>query len=246
MPRGEEVRGEIENLIKLQELFLLKRSKTKQRETLPPELADVDREYREKVAAIDSLKSNLEEAERSRRSAEGKLAELTERQKKYQAQLMAVKNSREYGAMLNEIDQVKRDLRQVEDEVVGFMETIEAARTELAERESNLPLETEEHESQLSGWRETQRAIDREIEEATARTAEIEKQFTPKKLSEFYRLCDRKGGRAVVRAVAGSCSACHVRLRPALYQALRLSGDVITCDSCKRILYYQDDAASSS
>jgi len=93
MPRGEEVRGEIENLIKLQELFLLKRSKTKQRETLPPELADVDREYREKVAAIDSLKSNLEEAERSRRSAEGKLAELTERQKKYQAQLMAVKNS---------------------------------------------------------------------------------------------------------------------------------------------------------
>jgi predicted nucleic acid-binding Zn-ribbon protein len=240
------VTGEIENLIKLQQLFLLKQAKLKQRETLPPELAEVDREYREKLEAIDNLKANLEDAERSRRAAEGKLAELSERQKKYQTQLMAVKNSREYGAMLNEIDQVKRELRGAEDEVVGFMETIEAARAELTERESNLPADTEEHESQLSGWREAQRQIDREIEETKVRTAETEKLFSPKKLAEFYRLCDRKGGQAVVRAVAGSCSACHVRLRPALYQALRLSGEVVTCDSCKRILYYQDDAAASS
>jgi predicted nucleic acid-binding Zn-ribbon protein len=240
------VRGEIENLIKLQELFLLQKSKARQRETLPPELADVDREYRDKLSAIENLKATIDDTERSRRAAEGKLAELTDRQKKYQAQLMAVKNSREYGAMLNEIDQVKRELREVEDEVVGYMETIEAARTELAEREAKLPGETEEHEKQLSGWRETQREIDREIDDAKTQTVEIEKTFTPKKLAEFYRLCERKGGRAVVRAVAGSCSACHVRLRPALYQALRLSGDVITCDSCKRILYYQDNAAASS
>jgi len=240
------VTGEIENLIRLQELFLLQKSKARQRDTLPPELADVDREYREKLEAIENLKATLDEAERSRRGAEGRLAELTDRQKKYQAQLMAVKNSREYGAMLNEIDQVKRALREVEDDVVGYMETIEAAKTELGERESKLPDETEEHETQLSGWRETQREIDREIEDAKTQTAEIEKKFTPKKLSEFYRLCERKGGHAVVRAVAGSCSACHVRLRPALYQALRLGGEVITCDSCKRILYYQDDAAASS
>jgi len=240
------VTGEIQNLIKLQELFLLQKTKLKQRDTLPPELAEVDSEYREKLAAIDRLKSTVEEAERSRRAAEGRLSEFTDRQKKYQAQLMAVKNSREYGAMLNEIDQVKRELREVEDEVVGFMETIEAARTELAEREGNLPAETEEHEAQLSGWRESQRAIDAEIESAKAEIADIEKRFSPKKLAEFYRLCERKGGHAVVRAVAGSCSACHVRLRPALYQALRLSGEVVTCDSCKRILYYQEDAAASS
>ena len=238
--------GEIQNLIKLQELFLLQKTKLKQRDTLPPELAEVDGEYREKLAAIDRLKITVEEAERSRRAAEGKLSELTDRLKKYQAQLMAVKNSREYGAMLNEIDQVKRELREVEDEVVGFMETIEAARTELSEREGKLPEETEEHEGQLSGWRDSQRAIDAEIESAKAEIADIEKRFSPKKLAEFYRLCERKGGHAVVRAVAGSCSACHVRLRPALYQALRLSGEVVTCDSCKRILYYQDDAAASS
>lgn len=238
--------GEIQDLIRLQELFLLQKSKLRQRETLPPELAEVDREYQEKIATIEELKAAIADADRSRRSAEGKLAELTDRQKKYQAQLMAVKNSREYGAMLNEIDQVKRELREVEDEIVGYMETIETARADLAARQEKLPEETREHEERLSGWREAQRGIDAEIEAAKVGITEIEKHFTPKRLGEFYRLCERKGGHAVVRAVGGSCSACHVRLRPALYQALRHSGEVVTCDSCKRILYYQDDAAASS
>ena len=34
-----------------------------------------------------------------------------------------------------------------------------------------------------------------------------------------------------------SCDALH---------HLRVSGEVVTCDSCKRILFYQDDAAASS
>lgn len=236
----------MENLIKLQDLFLRKKTKSKERDTLPPELEEVDREYRQKLSAIEQLKQTLEEAERSRRTSEGRLAELTEKQKKYQAQLMAVKNSREYGAMLNEIDQVKRALREAEDEVVGYMETIESSRQELTERENRLPEETEEHEMTLSGWRETQKQIDAELAAIETETAAIEKTFPPKKLAEFFRLVERKGGRAVVRAIGGSCSACHVRLRPALYQALRLSDEIVTCDSCKRILYYQENAAVSS
>ncbi|MGH9442253.1 MAG: zinc ribbon domain-containing protein [Thermoanaerobaculia bacterium] len=236
----------MENLIKLQDLFLRKRTKSKERNTLPPELEEVDRAYREKLSAIEQLKQTLEDAEQSRRASEGRLSELTEKQKKYQAQLMAVKNSREYGAMLNEIDQVKRAIRETEDEVVGYMETIESSRKDLTEREGRLGEETEEHELTLSGWRETQKQIDAELAAIATETAEVEKTFPPKKLAEFSRLFERKGGQAVVRAVGGSCSACHVRLRPALYQALRLSDEVVTCDSCKRILYYQESAAASS
>lgn len=236
----------MENLIKLQDLFLRKKTKSKERDTLPPELEEVDREYRQKLSAIDQLKQTLEEAERSRRTSEGRLGELTDKQKRYQTQLMAVKNSREYGAMLNEIDQVKRALKEAEDEVVGYMETIESSQKELTEREGKLPEETEEHEMTLSGWRETQKQIDAELAAIESETAAIEKTFPPKKLAEFFRLVERKGGRAVVQAIGGSCSACHVRLRPALYQALRLSDEVVTCDSCKRILYYQDNAAVSS
>jgi predicted nucleic acid-binding Zn-ribbon protein len=240
------VSGEIEKLVKLQELFLFRQQKTRERENLPPEFADADREYREKLATIQTLRNTVEEAEKARRVSEAELSDLTEKQKKYQAQLMAVKNSREYGAMLNEIDQVKKELREVEERVFALMETLETSSRELSERQDALPRETEEHEQALSGWRETQKEIDREIAEANQRIQDLEKTFPPKTLSEFRRLFERKGGQAVVRAVAGSCSACHVRLRPALYQALRISTEVVTCDSCKRILYYLEDEAAGS
>lgn len=238
--------GKIENLIRLQQLFLFRQQKTKERDTLPPEFADADRLFRQKLAAIEDLKKTITDAEKTRRSGEVTLSELAEKQKKYQGQLMAVKNSREYGAMLNEIDQVKKALREVEDQVVSLMETLETAGKDLEEREKALPGETEEHESSLAGWRERQRQIDQEVSAAAREIEQLEKIFPTKSLAEFRRLFERKGGLAVVRAVDGSCSACHVRLRPALYQTLRISREIVTCDSCKRILYYQDDAAASS
>jgi predicted nucleic acid-binding Zn-ribbon protein len=240
------VTTEISHLLELQDLFQKKRDRARQRETLPPEFEDVDRVYRERVDAITELKRRIEEAETGRRHGEARLADLNERLKKFQAQLMEVKNSREYGAVLNEIDSVKKEIKTAEDQVVGFMETLESARQELETREAALPEETREHEAALTDWRRMQKEFDRDIEEAARRITEIEKLFPPKKLSEFYRLFERKGGHAIVRVTDGSCAACHVRLRPALYQSLRLSSDVITCDSCKRILYYEEDAAAAS
>ena len=33
------------------------------------------------------------------------------------------------------------------------------------------------------------------------------------------------------------CGACHVRLRPAVTQQIRRNAEIVTCDSCQRILY---------
>jgi predicted nucleic acid-binding Zn-ribbon protein len=42
-----------------------------------------------------------------------------------------------------------------------------------------------------------------------------------------------------VAAIEGElCTACHVRLRPAMVQLVRRNDDIVTCDSCQRILYY--------
>jgi len=238
------VTGEIAALIELQELCQFRSRKTRERDTLPSELKEVDRAYREKVESIDSLRKISADADRARRASESRFAEVQERLKKYQTQLMGVKNSREYGAVLNEIDTVKKQAQELEDEVVELMEKIETTQKDLEAREAALPEDTGSHEEALSGWRETQREIDAEISRAAGRIGEIEKALPKKRLEEFHRLFDRKNGRAVVSAAGGSCSACHVRLRPALYQSVRMSTEVVTCDSCKRILYEPREAAA--
>jgi len=56
-------------------------------------------------------------------------------------------------------------------------------------------------------------------------------------------LIDKKGGLAIARVLNSSCSACHVKIRPAALQTLKAGREIVYCDSCKRILYWDPQAS---
>lgn len=228
----------LDQLYRLQDRLRFVETRQRLRETVPEELSDVDREYRERVDAVSRIRERLVEAEAERRRAEAELADHQEKQKKYQGQLRSVQSSREYGAVLNEIDGVEKQIRSTEDRVLSLDEEIENAKKDLATREQSLPRETEEHEEKLKDWRATQRRIDEELAAARAEIQDLEKQIPPRERSEFHRLVEKKGGLAIVRVVNASCSACHVKVRPAAMQILKSGREIVYCDSCKRILYW--------
>jgi hypothetical protein len=241
--RGSAMTDLLEQLYRLQNRIRFVRDREKQRDTVPTDLVDVDREFQERVQTVASLRSRLSEAELERRKAEGELADLKERLKKYQTQLRSVQSSREYSAALNEIDGVEKLIRSTEDRFLNLEEEIEGSRKELAEREQSLPEETEKHEEKLKDWRAEQRAINEELAAARVEIANLEASIPPRERSEFHRLVDKKQGLAVALVVGGSCSACHVRVRPAAMQMLKTSREIVYCDSCKRILYYEPQSS---
>ena len=232
----------LDQLYRLQDRIRFVRARERDRDTIPAELVEVDREYRVKVEAVDRLKNRRAEAEVERRRAHAELSEHREMLRKYQTQLRAVQNSREYGAVLNEIDGVEKLVRGTEDRVLSLEEEIENSRKDLAAREESLPRETEEHEEKLKDWRATQRSIDDELAKARAEIADLERQIPPRERAEFHRLIEKKGGLAIVRVSAASCTACHVKVRPAAMQVLKAGREVVYCDSCKRILYWDGQA----
>jgi predicted nucleic acid-binding Zn-ribbon protein len=226
-------------LYRLQTQIRFVHDREKRRDTVPPDLLEVDREYQEKVQAVAALKARLTEAELEKRKAEGELADHKEKLKKYQAQLRNVQSSREYSAALNEIDGVEKAIRSTEDRFLELEEEIEKARADLGEREKTLPAETEQHEERLKDWRAEQRAINEELASAHEEIARLEAEIPPRDRAEFHRLVDKKRGLALVLVQGSSCSACHVKVRPAAMQILKQGHEVIYCDSCKRILYYE-------
>jgi len=238
------VAGVIEQLYRLQQRLRFVQTRQKERDTVPPELTEVDREFRDRVEAVDRLRDRLAEAEAEHRRAEADLTDARETLKKYQAQLRSVQTSREYGAVLNEIDGVDRQVRGIEDRVLALEEELESGRKELSGREERLPRETEEHEEKIKGWRAMQKQINEELAQAQQDIKDLETGIQPREKSEFYRLVEKKGGLAVVPAVNGSCSACHVKIRPAALQTLKSGREIVYCDSCKRILYYDHQAGS--
>ncbi|MEP6994503.1 MAG: C4-type zinc ribbon domain-containing protein [Acidobacteriota bacterium] len=230
-------------LYRLQSRIRFVQERERKRDTVPPDLVEVDREYQEKVQAVAALKSRLSEAELEKRKAEGELADHREKLKKYQTQLRNVQSSREYSAALNEIDGVEKLIRSTEDRFLDLEEEIETARKELTTRESSLPAETEQHEERLKDWRMEQRGINEELVGAREEIGQLESTIAPRERAEFRRLIEKKHGLAVALVVGGSCSACHVRVRPAAMQSLKAGREILYCDSCKRILYY--DPANS-
>ena len=226
-------------LYRLQTRIRFVHEREKRRDTVPPDLVEVDREYQDKVQAVAALKARLTEAELEKRKAEGELADHKEKLKKYQAQLRNVQSSREYSAALNEIDGVEKLIRSTEDKFLELEDEIEKARADLDEREKTLPAETEQHEERLKDWRAEQRAINDELTSAREEIARLEAEIPPRDRAEFHRLVDKKHGLAVVLVQGSSCSACHVKVRPAAMQILKQGREVIYCDSCKRILYYE-------
>ena len=233
----------LDKLYRLQDRIRFVSDRRRERETVPEELTEVDREYREKVDTVARLKQRLVTADVERRRAEGELAEVREKLKKYQTQLRQVQTSREYGALLNEIDGVEKLVRSTEDRVLALEEEIETASTDLAAREQNLPAETEQHETRMKDWRAAQRAIDSDLDAAGVEIRQLESEIPARDRAEFLRLIEKKGGLAVVRVVNNSCSACHVKVRPAALQILKNGREIVYCDSCKRILYWDPKAS---
>jgi predicted nucleic acid-binding Zn-ribbon protein len=230
--------GLLDELYRLQERLRFVQLREKERDTVPPELTAVDRAHREKLDAVQRIKQRLLEAEVEHRRAEAELADQQEKQKKYQAQLRNVQSSREYSAVLNEMDGIDKQIRASEDKVLTLEEELETSRADLTKREENLPREIQEHEEKLKDWRAAQRAINEELKAAEAEIRDIESRMRPRELAEFRRLIEKKGGLGVVRVISNSCSACHVKVRPAAMQLLKVGNEIIYCDSCRRILYY--------
>ena len=241
--RGGTMSDLLGQLYRLQTRIRFVQDREKKRDTVPADLVEVDREDQEKVQAVAGLKDRLFQAELERRKAEGELADLKEKLKKFQTVLRSVQSSREYSAALNEIDAVEKSIRSTEDRFLELEEEIETARADLTNREATLPAETEQHEERLKDWRAEQRAINEELAGARDEIQRLESEIPPRDRAEFHRLVDKKHGLAVVLVVGNSCSACHVKVRPAAMQQLKQGREIVYCDSCKRILYYEPQSS---
>jgi predicted nucleic acid-binding Zn-ribbon protein len=55
----------------------------------------------------------------------------------------------------------------------------------------------------------------------------------------FQQVARQRKGIALSLATRdGTCSVCHVRLRPPVFQKVRHNDSIVQCEICQRILYY--------
>jgi predicted nucleic acid-binding Zn-ribbon protein len=183
---------------------------------------------------------------------ESGLKDLQQKLVKFQAQLMEVKNSREYSAVLKEIDAAKVDITKSDEALLARMQEIETLQTDLPEVEAKMAVETEAYEKERAEIEAAMKSLEERSRRLIAERTEVEKVLPREILAAFNRVAQARQGVSMARVVDAVCSACNVRLRPQVYNEVRRGDTLLTCDSCRRFLYYEpvesagDSPAASS
>jgi predicted nucleic acid-binding Zn-ribbon protein len=148
-----------------------------------------------------------------------------------------ITNPKELSSLQDEVAQDKRQLGSVEDKLLEVMEQAEEATGQFDALESALQRESEE-------WEALQRRSTAQLGEAEAALARltgerstVTGQLEPSEASMYETLRRQKGGMAVAQVHQRTCQACRVGLTPSQEQRARQGHEIVTCNSCGRILF---------
>src|SRR5687767_15269063 len=100
----------------------------------PESFAAIDREYQSADEEMTRLQQQLETLNKERRRVDGELSDQQELLRKYQGQLMQVKNQQQYAAAWKEIDATRKHVKELEDSVLKSMSEAEVFQKQLDER----------------------------------------------------------------------------------------------------------------
>ncbi len=190
--------------------------------------------------ALESERARLAANQAARREIEKELSMQQARLSKFRDQLMEVKTNREYQAMQKEIETAQHEIRKQEDrlldQMIEFDEvTLHVKQCEQAYLHDQAANDAERAKLavQLS---EAQAAIGRLAAERATLAATI----SPPILAVFDRVLKGRKLSAVAPVRGGRCSACQILIRPQTVNELRRNEIIYQCESCLRILYYED------
>jgi predicted nucleic acid-binding Zn-ribbon protein len=113
---------------------------------------------------------------------------------------------------------------------------VKAAELALKEEKAHVEAEKQQARARTA---EDQKALDQINQER----AQIVARVAPNVYRQYERIRKGRRGVAIAEAVDGRCSACQIALRLQFYQDLKKGDEVMYCESCARILYYNPPVA---
>ena len=234
---------DVEKLWELQTVLTALSEREKQLNSKPESFAAVDREWQAANAEMEKLQQQIDGLTKERRRVDGELSDQQELLKKYQGQLMQVKNQQQYAAAWKEIDAARKHVKELEDSELKTMTDIEGLQKQFDDDRSGSLSLKERWDAEHDKWQHSLGDLRSEAAALRKRAEELEASLPERLGREFQRIIKQRQGVAVVKVANDSCSACRTRVRPALYQQLK-RGELVYCEGCHRILYLEPAASS--
>jgi len=228
---------DIEKLLRLQDADKeIKRLQDEVAE-FPKRVAVIEQKLAGTKAQLEKAQAAIKSDEAARRKHDTTISDLRGKISKYRDQSLDVKTNEQYKALLHEIQFAEKEIAATEDKILELMVNADARDKEVKAAQAELKAEMAE--------------IEKEKEEARQRTAEDEKLLTEWRgkrnelrdgidadLLRQYERVSKFRGSGISEVRDHKCTACQVMLRPQTYNEIRSGLQLVYCDSCQRVLYF--------
>ncbi|MEJ2220887.1 MAG: C4-type zinc ribbon domain-containing protein [Desulfobacterales bacterium] len=208
-------------------------------EKLDERLSDFKQVIAEQESAIEGLNQQY-------RSYETDVRMNLDAIKKSEAKLSSVKTNKEYQAFLKEIDDLKEKNSKLEDDMIEFLDRIEAAEkilnekmTEYSELQTRLNIEKETIQKETEEGR-------RQLENLDTQLKTVAAGIDANLLATYNHVKSLQSNAIGIVAVIGAvCQGCHMNIPPQMYNELQRGDSLKRCPICDRIIYWKDESKRS-
>jgi len=206
---------------------------------VPRERATVEARIAAHKLAIEAAKKAVIDLELKRKDIEATLQAFEEQIRKYRSQQMLVKKNDEYQALTHEIELTTTKIGETEEAEIKVLYDLDTEREKSKAAEKTILAEIATENVQLGRLAEREKQARDELAGAIAEVDKARAAAQADLLPRYDRLAKSAGLPVVVALHGGKCGGCHLKVSNGVETEARKGTEIVTCDNCGRILYFQ-------
>jgi len=233
---------DLELAVRLQGLDNRVSELTREISSLPKHITEIEKKLESHTRKLEADRAALAANQKDRKQCETDIQQQEQKIAKLRDQMLGAKTNDQYRAFQHEIEFCEKEIHRAEDRILELMAESEPLDRNVKAAELSLKQE----KTQVEGEKQqamSRTAADRQaLDQIRQERAAIVARLNPGVYRQYERIRKNRHNVAIAEAIDGRCSACHIAMRLQFFQDLKRGDQVMYCESCSRMLYYNPPA----
>jgi predicted nucleic acid-binding Zn-ribbon protein len=214
----------------------------------PKRSAEVDKYVNAAKAELEKSKAAQVAVIRDRKKYELDVEQWKDRVRKYKDQTSQVKTNEAFKALQHEVDNGEKEISNAEDRLLDQMVAGEQYERQIKESEKVVKAAEDVAKVERAKMDAEKKEAEQELAQLTAEREQAVAGIPEGMMDHYDRIMKKHDNMALAEIRDEKCSACGMRMRPQVIQAMRRSTteDLFHCETCTRILYYTEPTVAGA
>jgi Zn-ribbon protein, possibly nucleic acid-binding len=211
---------------------------------IPVRIKELEDERDSRSDMIEKAKKKLQDNGEERKKLEREIVAIRDKIAKYKEQMKKVTTNKEFQGFSNEIKFEEANIVAVEEKIIEKMIDSDEIMGGIRDAEIEFKKIADSYNQQIKDMLSNLEYHKNKLAEENRNKKELRARVDPKLLKAYDSLFVKKAGKVVSYVHSDFCGVCNIKIRPQILSELILSGDLMICENCGRILYKKivDDA----